>query len=110
MKNIVLLAAILISICASALAQSKKKPEFFAGYSYENLNTGVSSSDFTATTTSLDNRFNLNGLNLSGADYLTRRVGSRLTFQPISTVGATRLAALQRNQSSRSTTSPVGHS
>jgi len=80
MKNVVLLAAILISSCASALAQAEKKPEFFAGYSYESLNTGVSSSDFTATTTSLDNRFHLNGVNLSVADYLTKRLGVTADF------------------------------
>jgi hypothetical protein len=80
MKNVVLLAVILISSYGSGLAQAEKKPEFFAGYSYENLNTGVSSSDFTSTLTSLDNRFNLNGVNLSVADYLTKRLGFTADF------------------------------
>ncbi|MDX6290534.1 MAG: hypothetical protein QOH42_2333 [Blastocatellia bacterium] len=64
----------LIVSFASAFAQSEKKPELFAGYSYESVNTGVSSNDF-ATTTSLDNRSKLNGLNLSFADYFTKRLG-----------------------------------
>ena len=80
MKNVVLLAVILVFVYGSALAQADKKPEFFAGYSYENLGTGVSSSDFTATTTSLDNRFNLNGVHLSAADYLSKHLGVTADF------------------------------
>ena len=82
MKTLALLVALLIILLtyASVLAQNEKKPEFFAGYSFESVNTGVSSSDFTATTTSLDNRFKLNGLNLSAADYLTKRLGLAADF------------------------------
>jgi len=82
MKNLALLIAFLIILLtyASVLAQNEKKPEFFAGYSFESVNTGISSSDFTATTTSLDNRFKLNGLNLSAADYFTRRLGVAADF------------------------------
>jgi opacity protein-like surface antigen len=77
MKSFALLIALLIILLtyASVLAQNEKKPEFFAGYSYESVNTGISSSDFTATTTTLDNRFKLNGLNVSAADYFTKRLG-----------------------------------
>ena len=75
MKYFALLMITLFVIYASAFAQNEKKPEFFAGYSFESVNTGISSSDFTATTTSLDNRFKLNGLNLSAADYFTKRLG-----------------------------------
>src|SRR5258706_13159839 len=76
MKNLALLIAFLIILLtyASVLAQNEKKPEFFAGYSFESVNTGIRSSDFTATT-SLDNRFKTNGLNLSAADYFTKRLG-----------------------------------
>jgi len=82
MKNLALLIAFLIILLtyASVLAQNEKKPEFFAGYSFESVNTGISSSDFTATTTSLDNRFKLNGLNLSAADYFTKRLGVAADF------------------------------
>jgi len=82
MKNLALLIAFLIILLtyASVLAQNEKKPEFFAGYSFESVNTGISSSDFTATTTSLDNRFKLNGLNLSAANYFTKRLGVAADF------------------------------
>jgi opacity protein-like surface antigen len=82
MKNLTLLIALLIILLtyASVLAQNEKKPEFFAGYSFESVNTGVSSSDFTATTTSLDSRFKLNGLNLSATGYLTKRLGLTADF------------------------------
>src|SRR6266478_3912952 len=83
MKNFALLLFLLIMLLisyASVFAQAEKKPEFFAGYSFESLNTGVSSSDFTATTTSLDNRLKVNGLNLSAADYLTKRLGLAVDF------------------------------
>jgi opacity protein-like surface antigen len=83
MKNFALLLFLVIMLLisyASVFAQNEKKPEFFAGYSFESINTGVSSSDFTATTTSLDNRFKVNGLNLSAADYLTKRLGVAVDF------------------------------
>src|SRR6266481_8568850 len=82
MKNLALLIAFLIILLtyASVLAQNEKKPEFFAGYSFESVNTGINSSDLTATTTSLDNRFKLNGLNLSAADYFTKRLGVAADF------------------------------
>ena len=75
----VLFLAIITTVCASlTFAQDKPKPEFFGGYSYEGLNSGIASSDLAGlgiTQTSLDNRFNLNGFNLSGTGYLTRRFG-----------------------------------
>ena len=80
MKEFALVIITLIVTHASAFAQSDKKPEFFGGYSYENVNTGIRSSDFSATTTSLDNRFKLNGLNLSAAGYFTKRLGVTADF------------------------------
>ncbi len=83
MKNFALLFFLLIILLISyapVLAQNDKKPEFFAGYSFESVNTGISSSDFTSTTTSLDNRFRVNGLNLSAADYFTNRLGVAADF------------------------------
>ena len=79
MKNFALLIIALISSSALAVAQNDKKPEFFAGYSFESVNTGVSSSDLTATT-SLDNRFKANGLNLSASDYFSKRLGVTADF------------------------------
>lgn len=79
MKNFILLAVVAISSYGSVLAQSEKQPEFFAGYSYESVNTGISSSDFTSTT-SLDNRFKLNGFHFSAADYFTKRLGLTADF------------------------------
>jgi opacity protein-like surface antigen len=82
MKHFALLFALVVLLLtyASVVAQDEKKPEFFAGYSFESVNTGVSSSDFTATTTSLDSRFKLNGLNLSATGYLTKRLGFTADF------------------------------
>ena len=78
MKRFAFLALTLLSIYAQDHAQSDKKPEFFAGYSYESVATGVTSSDLQTagiTQTSLDERFNLNGFNLSGAAYVKKRFG-----------------------------------
>jgi opacity protein-like surface antigen len=78
MKRFAFLAVILSTACLLTSAQNEKKPEFFAGYSYESVNSGITSSDNQATgvtQTSLDNRFNLNGFNASGAAYLTRHLG-----------------------------------
>src|SRR3979490_411316 len=82
MKTLALLIALLniLLTYVSVLGQNEKKPEFFAGYSFESVNTGISSRDITATTTSLDNRFKLNGLNLSAADYFTKRLGVAADF------------------------------
>ena len=78
MKRFAFLAVILFSSYALASAQNEKKPELFAGYSFESVNSGVTSSDVLATgvtQTSLDNRFNLNGFNVSGAAYFTKHLG-----------------------------------
>ena len=79
MKRFALLAIVITTGYASAVAQSDKKTEFFAGYSFESLDTGVKSSDFS-TTTSLDNRFKLNGLNLSATNYFTKDFGVTADF------------------------------
>jgi opacity protein-like surface antigen len=78
MKRFAFLAVILFSTYALAGAQTDKKPELFAGYSFESVNSGVTSVDVLpigVTQTSLDNRFNLNGFNVSGAAYFTRHLG-----------------------------------
>ncbi|HMJ24393.1 MAG TPA: outer membrane beta-barrel protein [Pyrinomonadaceae bacterium] len=76
MKRLALLTIALFASFTIASAQTDKKPEFFAGYSYESVDTGIKTTDLTSTTTtSLDNRFKLNGLNLSATGYLTRRLG-----------------------------------
>ena len=70
MKRFAFLAVLLFSSYAQINAQNYKKPEFFAGYSFESLSSGITSSDIKATgatQTSLDNRFKLNGFNVSGA-------------------------------------------
>ena len=74
MKRFTLLFIIGFSSLSSSLAQNEKKPEFFAGYSFESVNTGVTSTDLN-TTTSLDNRFKANGFNLSATGYFTKRFG-----------------------------------
>ena len=80
MKRLALLTIALFSGYASVSAQTEKQPEFFAGYSYESVDTGIKSTDFITTTTSFDNRFKLNGLNFSAADYFTRRFGIAADF------------------------------
>jgi opacity protein-like surface antigen len=79
-KTIVFFAVILFPSYATVIAQTEKKPEFFAGYSFESVDTGIRSSDFISTTTSLDNRFKVNGLNASAAGYFTKRFGVAAEF------------------------------
>jgi opacity protein-like surface antigen len=79
MKRLALLAIVITAGYASAVAQTEKKPEFFAGYSFETVDTGVNSTDLS-TTTSLDNRFKANGFNLAAADYFTKRFGVAADF------------------------------
>ena len=76
MKRFDFLAVILLASCALTNAQTEK-PEFFAGYSYESVNSGITSSDTVNGTvqSSLDSRFNLNGFNLSGAVYFKKHLG-----------------------------------
>lgn len=74
MKKFALLIIIGLSSLSSSFAQNDKKPEFFAGYSFESIATGVTSTDLS-TTTSLDNRFKANGFDLSAASYFTKRFG-----------------------------------
>src|SRR5258706_15422083 len=75
MKRLALLTIALFAGYTIASAQADKKPEVFAGYSYESVDTGIKSTDLVTTTTSLDKSFKLNGLNLSGTGYLTKRLG-----------------------------------
>jgi hypothetical protein len=80
MKRLALLTIALLFCYASVSAQTLKKPEFFAGYSYESVDTGIKSTDLASTTTSFDNRFNLNGFHFSATDYFTRRFGVAADF------------------------------
>lgn len=79
MRRFTLLAIVLFSGYGLVSAQNQNKPELFAGYSYESVDTGISSTDL-GTTTSLDNRFKLNGFHLSAADYFTKRFGVAADF------------------------------
>lgn len=74
MKKLALLTLIVISTYASSFAQSDKKPEFFGGFSIENVNTGITSSDL-GTTSTIDDRFRTFGFNVAGTGYLTKRFG-----------------------------------
>ncbi len=74
-----LFLTVLIALCASlTYAQERSRPELFVGYSYENTDSGIESRDFGGTdipSTTLENNFNLNGFNVSGTGYLTKRFG-----------------------------------
>ena len=48
MKRFAFLAVILFSTYGLTSAQNDKKPEFFAGYSFESVNSGITSSDLQA--------------------------------------------------------------
>ena len=78
MRKLLFLTA-LVALCASlTYAQERSRPELFVGYSYENTASGIESGDFAGTdipSTTLENNFNLNGLNVSGTGYLTKRFG-----------------------------------
>ena len=69
--------AVLIALCSfPTLAQDRSSPELFAGYSHQRTSSGVESSDFAGTEiTTLVNTFKVNGFNVSGTGYLTRRFG-----------------------------------
>jgi opacity protein-like surface antigen len=75
----VLLLATLIALCASVIyAQDRSRPEFFAGYSFETMDSGIKNSDFLGTgitSTTLEQRYKLNGFNVSGTGYFTKRFG-----------------------------------
>lgn len=78
MKKLMSLAT-LIALCASlTYAQDRSRPEFFAGYSFETMESGIKTSDFAGTgipSTTLEQRYRLNGFNVSATGYITRRVG-----------------------------------
>ena len=79
MNKLALLGLVVLSSFASALAQDEKKPEFFGGYSFESIDSGINSTD-VGTTTSLNNRFKANGFQISGTGYLTKRFGITADF------------------------------
>jgi hypothetical protein len=74
MKNLAFSAIIVLSTFALSFGQSDKKPEFFGGFSIENVDTGITSTDL-GTATTLDNRFRANGFHVAGTGYLTKRLG-----------------------------------
>lgn len=78
MRKLLFLAT-LVALCASlTYAQDRSRPEFFAGYSHENIDSGIKNSDFAGTgipNTSLEQRYTLNGFNVSGTGYVTKRFG-----------------------------------
>ncbi|HEY3026569.1 MAG TPA: outer membrane beta-barrel protein [Pyrinomonadaceae bacterium] len=78
MRKVLLLVALIAIPVAISHAQDRPRPEFFVGYSYENIDSGIKSTDFAGTgipRTTLEKRFKLNGFNISGTGYLTKRVG-----------------------------------
>jgi hypothetical protein len=74
MKKSAFVVLTVLSSLALSFAQTEEKPEFFAGYSFESINTGVTSTDLGANTT-LDNRFKANGINASATGYFSERFG-----------------------------------
>ncbi|MGH9881366.1 MAG: hypothetical protein ACRD6N_08020, partial [Pyrinomonadaceae bacterium] len=74
MKTFAFVTVILISSFASLFSQAEKKQEFFAGFSFETVNTGITSSDLTPTIR-LDICFKVNGFHLSVADYFPKHFG-----------------------------------
>jgi opacity protein-like surface antigen len=79
MNKLVLSGAIVLCSFALTFAQNEKKGEFFGGYSFETVDSGITSTDLNATTT-LDNRFKTNGFDLAGTGYLTKRLGITADF------------------------------
>jgi len=78
MTKFAFLALVLFSNYALANAQADNRPDFFAGYSFENVNSGITNSNIQTTgitQTSLENRFHLNGFNLSGTAYFKKHLG-----------------------------------
>lgn len=83
MRKVLLLIALISVSFAISHAQDRSRPEFFAGYSHENIDSGIKSTDFAGTgipRTTLELRFKLNGFNISGTGYLTRRFGLTADF------------------------------
>ena len=79
MKKFAFIVVTVLSNFASSFAQTEKKPELFAGYSLESVDTGITSSDL-GTVTTLDNRFKANGFHLSATGYFTKRFGVTADF------------------------------
>jgi len=79
MKKFAFIVVTVLSSFASSFAQTEKKPELFAGYSLESVDTGITSSDLSTVTT-LDNRFKTNGFHLSATIYFTKRFGVTADF------------------------------
>jgi opacity protein-like surface antigen len=70
--------ALLVFQASISHGQDRSRPELFVGYSFENTDSGIKNSDFAGTGipgSTLENKFKLNGLNISGTVYLTKRFG-----------------------------------
>jgi opacity protein-like surface antigen len=81
MKKLTLLSILLLTCGAMSFAQNDNKVELFGGYSYENINSGITGSDFPNDTgTNPDRRFNGNGFNVAGTSYFTKRFGITADF------------------------------
>lgn len=83
MTKLISITAVILCFHALVHAQEQKKYEVFAGYSYERVDSGIVSADLLSngvTQTTLDNPFNLNGFNVSGTGYLTKRLGLTADF------------------------------
>jgi len=74
MRHLAFSAIIVLSSFSLSFSQNQKQPEFFGGFSIENIDTGITSTDL-GTTTTLDNRFRANGFQVAGTGYLTKRRG-----------------------------------
>ena len=78
MRKLLLLTTLVAIHASISYAQDRSRPELFVGYSFENTDSGIKSKDFAGTgipSTTLENGFNLNGLNIPGTGYLTKRFG-----------------------------------
>jgi len=69
------LLTIAIFVGLTSVSAQTGKPEFFGGYSYEAVETGIKSTDFNSTVTSFDNRFKYNGIHFAATEYFRKRLG-----------------------------------
>jgi opacity protein-like surface antigen len=78
MRKVMFLAALIALGGSMTYAQDRSPAEFFAGYTFENIDSGIKSTDFAGTgisSTSLDQRYKSNGFNVSGTGYITKQFG-----------------------------------
>src|SRR6266496_4593669 len=76
MRTFTLFSVLVLTCAAIAIGQNDKRTELFAGYSFENVNSGIATVDLPDVTSStIDNRFSANGFNIAGTRYFTKRFG-----------------------------------